>query len=206
MRIKVCGLTRVQDVKLACELRAWAVGFVFAPSPRQVTRDQARKLRDEVIPGTKVVGVFADASREEVLLVLRDCPLDALQFHGRETPEECEGYPVPVWKALTLNGAEELPLIRTYKTVERVLLEPKRTLADRKAGRLPPIGEQRACWQLAYRARASSVVLAGGLNPDNVREAVQLGKPFAVDVSSGIESAAGIKDERKMKAFFEALM
>lgn len=192
MKVKVCGLTREEDVERACELGAWACGFVLAPSPRRLDLARAARLREAVLPGVLAVGVFADASRDEVLLALRDCRFDLLQFHGRERPEDCLGYPVPVIKALPPEaGLEAMSL---YAGVERFLVEPPR--ARREPETL------RACWRFAAQARGRSIILAGGLTPENVREAATTARPFAVDVSSGVESAPGVKDAARLEAFF----
>lgn len=205
MKVKVCGLTRQEDVRLACALGAWAVGFVFAPGPRQVTRKQVQSLRDAVIPGVLAVGVFVDAPREDILLALRDCRLDAIQLHGRETPQDCRGYSVPVFKALAHSGETELSQFKAYK-VDRFLLEPARTPEERSAGRGPSQPAQKACWRYADRARGFSIILAGGLRPDNVAQAAKAARPYAVDVSGGVESRPGRKDPARLEAFFQALL
>lgn len=205
MKVKVCGLTRSQDVRLSCELGAWAVGFVFAPSVRQVTRPQVQRLRDAVIPGVLVVGVFADAPREDILLALRDCRLDAIQLHGRETPQECLGYPVPVFKALSHSGETDLSRFKEYRP-QRFLLEPARTPQERSAGLGPSRSAQKACWEYAQRARGFSIILAGGLDAGNVAEAARESRPYAVDVSGGVEGRPGCKDPARLEAFFQALL
>ncbi len=203
MNVKVCGLTREHDVQLACSLGAWAVGFVFASSPRRVTVQRARELRRVVARGTLAVGVFVDAPRAEVLEAVRDCRLDAVQLHGNETPEECLGFPVPVIKGLAVSTEADLAALDRYK-VARYLLEPARTLEERRRGVPPTLESRRACWSLAAKAKGS-ILLAGGLTPQNVAEAVRAAKPFGVDVSGGVEVSFGVKDPAKLKAFFAAV-
>lgn len=199
MKVKICGLTRAEDVRLAVELGAWAAGLVFAPSPRRLSVEKAKNLRGEIPRGVLAVGVFQDASREEILEAVRECSLDAVQLHGSESPEDCRGFPVPVFKAFSLKG-EGRPALKDYE-VAGVLLEP-----ERRAGTRPSLQAQRALWKAAAGLKgARMLILAGGLDPGNVAEAVRTARPGAVDVSSGVESGPGIKDPAKLRAFFEAV-
>jgi len=196
MRIKVCGLTHVQDVRLACDLGAWAVGFVFGPGPRHVQLRHARRLCAQVVPGVLKVGVFRGCSRKDIALTLRDCGLDAVELRGGETPEECAGYPVPVFKAVRHSRGMELADLKSY-AVEHLRVSP----AGGESAAPEPL---RNCWQFAARARGFSVILAGGLTPGNVAEAVAAAKPYAVEVCSGAEREPGVKDPRLLRAFFAA--
>ncbi len=201
MKVKICGMTRPQDARLAWELGAWAVGLVFAPSPRRLSLEAGRSLRRSLPPGLLAVGVFRDAPRPEILAAIRECALDAVQLHGSEAPADCRGFPVPVWKAFELKS--QRPPVEDY-AVAALLLEPAR--ADRERG-APDPRDQRAAWETAAALKGSGplIILAGGLNPENVAEAVRIAGPDAVDVSSGVESSPGVKDAVKLKAFFQAL-
>lgn len=206
MRVKVCGVTRPQDAALACRLGAWAVGLVFAPaSPRRLDLAAARRVRDRIASGVFAVGVFQDPSREEVLAAIEACRLDAVQLHGGQSPEACRDFPVPVFKAFGLSVAKAAD-VRRYD-VAAVIVEPRRTDSDRMKGKAPAAIAQRQAWKAAaaLKGQAPLVILAGGLTPENVAEAVGVSQPGAVDVSSGIEKTAGVKDLGKMRAFFKAL-
>ena len=196
MRIKVCGLTRGQDVRLACDLGAWAVGFVFGPGRRHVQLRHARQLCAQAIPGVLKVGVFRGCCRRDILLTLRDCGLDAVELRGGETPEECAGFPVPVFKAVGHSRGMELADLKSY-VVEHLRICPT-------GGESAAPESLRGCWQFAARARGFSVILAGGLTPDNIAEAVAAARPYAVEVCSGAEREPGLKDPKLLKSFFAA--
>ena len=204
MRIKVCGLTREEDVRLACRLGAWAVGFVFAPlSPRRVDLKQAARLRAAVAPGVLSVGVFEDGLTPEIEAAVAACRLDAVQLHG-VWPLSFELCTVTVFRALGLSRGRLAPVLS--QRVSGVLVEPSRTAADRSAGRRLPLDDQRWAWSQALELKRGGLItiVAGGLNVENVGDAVAASRPDAVDVSSGVESALGVKDEGKLKAFFKA--
>jgi phosphoribosylanthranilate isomerase len=196
MRVKVCGLTRAQDVRLACDLGAWAVGFVFGPGPRHVQLRHARRLCAGAAPGVLKVGVFRGCSRRDILLTLRECGLDAVELRGGETPAECAGYPVPVFKAVRHSRGMGLAELKSY-AVDLVRVSPP-------GGERPTSESLRECWQFAARARGFCVVLAGGLTPANAAAAAAA-RPYAVEVCSGVEREAGIKDARLLRAFFAAV-
>lgn len=201
MRIKVCGLTREEDVRFACKLGAWAVGFVFAESPRRVSTQQAAMLRRAVAPGVLSVGVFVDALPRFVAATIKECRLDAVQLYGTETAPQREKLGVPVFKALYCSPKLSLD---AYKDCDQVVLEPKRTLSDRRTGLAPGDAERLACWAFARAVGGGKVVLAGGLTAQNVARAVEMAAPFAVDVSGGVEETPGKKSRAKLQAFFEA--
>lgn len=200
-RVKVCGMTRVEDVRLACRLGAWAVGFVLAPSPRRVSLARAKSLRRSVKKGVLSVGVFSNASRSEVVKAIAECRLDAVQLHGAVSPEDCRGYGVPVIKAVA--PSRSVTALKRYP-VKRFLVEPRRTLKGRFRRSKPSPARLKAAWGFARRIRRSAII-AGGLTPENVSEAVAAARPYAVDVSSGVESSAGRKAAGKLKDFFEAV-
>lgn len=195
MRIKVCGVTRPQDARLAAKLGAWAVGMIFVPNtPRYLTPPKARRVRAAIPKGVLAVGVFRHAAAEELRRVIKELRLDAVQTYG-SVPR---GIGVRVIQAVTLDAR---PL-----RGKMVLIEPARTDADRRAGRGPSVRAQRKAWKTArsWRLTGARVILAGGLTPGNAAEAASAAKPWALDVSSGVESEPGIKSARLLRAFFEA--
>lgn len=204
-KVKVCGVTRPQDAELACRLGAWAVGMIFVPkSPRNLTRSQALEIRKAIAPGILAVGVFVDSPRQEIEAITADCSLNAVQLHGSEEPSACLGFKIPVFKRVSLGATTDAGLLRLYGAAG-YLLEPERTVEDRWKGAVPDARSQRSVWSLAKGLHeAGMIILAGGLNPGNLREAIAAARPDAVDVSSGVESAPGIKDPARLEAFFKA--
>ncbi|MBI3551305.1 MAG: phosphoribosylanthranilate isomerase [Elusimicrobia bacterium] len=201
MKIKVCGLMRPDDVRLSCELGAWACGLIFAPdSPRRLRLDRALELRAEVFPGTLSVGVFKGNEREDILKTIAACRLDAIQLYAAAAAE-LAGYPVPV-----LWAAQEFPQDMP-RGMLGVVVEPERAEGDRIRGKRPDAQAQAAAWAKAaeLKKRGSFVVLAGGLDSDNVAAAVSSAGPDAVDISSGVESKPGEKDAQKLRRFFASL-
>ncbi len=195
MRVKVCGVTRPQDARLAAKLGAWAVGMIFVPNtPRYLLPPKARKVRAAIPKGVLAVGVFKHVAAEELRRVVRELRLDAVQIYGAVP----RGISVRVIQAVTLDAR---PL-----RGKMVLIEPARTDADRRAGRGPSVRAQRKAWRTArsWRGTGARVILAGGLTPNNAAAAAAAAKPWALDVSSGVESRPGIKSARLLRAFFAA--
>ncbi len=195
-RVKICGLTRDSDVRSAAELGADAVGLVFYdPSPRSVEIDQARRLLDLLPPFVTAVGLFVNADPEYVRAVLASVPIDLVQFHGDEPASYCSGFGRPWIKAIRMRpGIDLIAAERTYPGARGLLLD---TYDPGTAG-----GTGRSFdWGLIPRQLGSRVVLAGGLTPGNVAEAIRRVRPWGVDVSGGVESAKGIKDQAAMAAF-----
>ena len=194
-RVKICGMTRVQDVQAACEAGADAIGLVFyPPSPRCLTHAQARALRDALPPFVTPVALFVDPSREQVEQVLDEVRPGALQFHGDEPPEFCERFGLPYLKACRIReGVDLLEYLRPYKGASG-------WLADAFVEAYGGVGET-FDWSLVPHQRPRPLILSGGLTSDNVREAIRRVQPWGVDVSSGVESAKGIKDAAKIAAF-----
>jgi phosphoribosylanthranilate isomerase len=195
VRIKVCGVTRASDARRAAGLGAWAVGMIFVPeTPRFLTLARARLVRAAIPKGVLAVGVFRDPPREELLRAVRELRLDAVQIYGKVPT----GLRVPAFVA----GPSRLG------PCDYVFIEPKRTDADRRAGRGPSERARRAAWRSAAvkGRRGARVVLAGGLTPENAAEAAAVAKPWALDVSSGVELRPGVKDPRKLSAFFAAVL
>ncbi|RNF85182.1 phosphoribosylanthranilate isomerase [Montanilutibacter psychrotolerans] len=199
-RIKFCGLTRAEDVHLACALGVDAVGFVFAArSRRRLAVDQARALRDALAPLVDAVVLFMDNDADEVRDVVHHVRPSLLQFHGDEDDAFCRGFGVPYIKAVAMGGdasADAAALEAQYPAATGFLLDSH---ARGESG-----GSGLAFdWARIPQAMHKPFLLAGGLSPDNVFDAVRATRPWGVDVSSGIESAPGIKDGARMRRFVE---
>ncbi len=198
-RIKICGLTRPQDLDAAIRLGADAVGFVFyPPSPRYLSLAQAHELALRVPPFVTRVGLFVNADPQQVRDTLAEVPLDLLQFHGEEDAGYCAQFGLSYLKAARVRaGVDLLEFARTYATAQGILLD---AWVEAYGG----VG-QSFDWSLIPSNLPVPMILSGGLHIDNVGEAVMKIKPWAVDVSSGVESAKGIKDAEKIAAFVTAV-
>ncbi|MBF0448629.1 MAG: phosphoribosylanthranilate isomerase [Magnetococcales bacterium] len=199
VRIKVCGLTNKADLKAAIAAGVHAIGLVFyPPSPRNVTLEQAETLSTEIPPFVTVTGLFVNASRLEIERTCRRCRLDLIQLHGDEPPAFCLDQPRRVIKGIRVDSRADLLNLENYP-VSGLLL-------DAKAKGLYGGSGQSFDWSLlASFASPAPLILAGGLNPDNVTEAIRQVKPHAVDVSSGVESEPGVKDHKKIIRFIQAV-
>ena len=199
-RIKICGITRVEDARIAVDLGADAIGLVFyAASPRKVSLDQAPAIIAAIPPFVTVVGLFVDPAQELVESVLRGCSLSLLQFHGDEAPDFCRGFGLPYIKAARVRAdADLVQYLSRYHAAQGWLLD---AYHDRLYG---GTGEP-FDWKLIPRDLARPVILSGGLTPDNVGAAVRQVRPWAVDVSSGVEAAKGVKDAAKIAAFISGV-
>lgn len=199
-RVKICGITRVEDGLAVARLGADAVGLVFYPrSPRAVTIPQARMLVEALPPFVTIVGLFVDAAPEEIRRVLAAVPLDLLQFHGNEAPAACRGYGRPYIKVVHM--AEDTDLAGVAGPYD----DAAGILVDTYVQGVPGGTGQVFDWSRLPAAVACPVILAGGLTPDNVAAAVAQVRPWAVDVSGGVESAPGIKDAAKIAAFIRGV-
>ena len=199
MLIKICGLTRPDDARAAVEAGATAIGMVFWPnSPRAVTVEQARAVVAAVGDGEVLtVGVFVDARADQIDDVMRRVGLGAAQLHGHESPEFVDGLPWPVIKAVPVPAAGPLPDLAPWRGI-RVLLDAHDP--ERRGGT-----GRRVDWTRAAALSATRpVILAGGLTPDNVAEAVMRVRPAGIDVSSGVEQSPGVKDARLVRALIAA--
>ena len=199
-RIKCCGLTRIDDVQLAARLGADAVGFVLTRKSRRfVDPASASRLRDAVPPFVSVVALVMDDEPAYVAEVVRVLRPDMLQFHGVESAAECAAYGVRWLKAIAMGEGEgALARLHDYPGAAGLLLDGHGLGEQGGSG-------QRFDWSLMPRDLAQPLVLAGGLTPDNVGDAIRIARPWAVDVSSGIESSPGIKDRDKMERFISAV-
>ena len=197
VRVKICGITRVQDVRNAAAAGADMLGFVFAPSPRQLTPQAAAKLAAHVPPGIVRVGLFMNPEEAQVKAVLKEVPLDLLQFHGSEDNRFCHRFGQPFIKAIAMGSeAEQADMVRMYPDAQGLLY-------DSHAKGDPGGSGQVFDWTLLQQG-AHAIWLAGGLTPDNVGAAVKLVCPWAVDVSSGVEDSPGIKNHAMVRDFILA--
>jgi phosphoribosylanthranilate isomerase len=199
-RVKICGITRIEDASAATAAGADAIGLVFDPrSPRVVSVEQARAVAAATPPFVTVVGLFVDAAPEAIRNVLSRVNLSLLQFHGSETPEQCRLYGRPYIKAIPMRDDVDLSVEeKRFSDAVGLLLD---TFATDKAG-----GSGRTFdWSRVPAHRAKPVILAGGLTPENVGEAIRRVRPDAVDVTSGVEAAKGVKDSTKIIAFLKAV-
>ena len=193
-RVKICGITRPQDVDAAVSAGADALGFVFTHrSKRHVTIGAARELVARVPAFVSRVGLFMDQEAHDVAAVLSEVPLSLLQFHGRESGAFCSRFGLPYIKALDVAGATAPGLAQEYAGAAALLLD------SHEAG--APGGTGKSFDWTSIPELPKPLVLAGGLNPENVRRAVASVAPWAVDVSSGVEDSPGVKNEGKMIEF-----
>ena len=195
-RIKICGITRAEDAAAAAKNGADAIGLVFyPPSPRNIEAEQARAISLSLPPFVAAVGLFVNPTRAEVERVLRTCPLALLQFHGDEDPAFCADFGLPYIKAARVRpGFDLIQYLSSYRAARGWLLD---AYDDRLQGGTGASFD----WSLIPRDLARPVILSGGLTPENVGAAVKQVRPWAVDVSSGVEAAKGIKDAAKIAAF-----
>ena len=199
LRVKICGITSIEDAVSAVDAGADALGFMFYErSPRRISMDLAATIKNALPPFVVRVGVFADAA-ENVIRGAALCGLHALQFHGNETPEFLKRFsPITTIKAFRVQSAASLATLPSYNTSAWLL-------DSYTAAQLGGTGNT-FNWDLALQARklGRPIILAGGLTPENVAEAVRKVRPYAVDVSSGVEFAPGKKDPAKVAAFIRA--
>lgn len=200
VRSKICGITRPEDAIVAAQAGADAIGLVFyAPSPRAVNVQQAREIIRALPPFVTVVGLFVNASACEINETLDSVPLDLLQFHGDESPEQCSGYHRPYIKALRVRPGDNLEAAcERYSSASGLLL-------DAFVEGVPGGTGLAFDWNLVPAALPKPIILAGGLTPENVSEAIERVRPFGVDVSGGVELSKGIKDAHRVQAFVKAV-
>ncbi|MBS0298605.1 MAG: phosphoribosylanthranilate isomerase [Proteobacteria bacterium] len=200
VRVKVCGITRSEDAKAAIQSGADAIGFVFWPqSARYIDADSARRIVEVIPPFVCTVGVYVDPDVAWVEETARAAKLSLLQFHGDESPEFCNQFSQPYIKAIRVKADTDLlQYAERYKTAKGLLLD---TYAANMPGGTGHIFD----WQLIPQQLPLPLILSGGLNPDNVTNAIKQTKPWAVDVSSGVEASKGIKDEKKIIAFMQGV-
>ena len=194
--VKICGVTRIQDALAAAREGAHAIGFVFyRPSPRFIEPDAAAAIVRALPPFITSVGLFVEAGEEDVRAIAARSGVQLLQFHGAESPEFCARFDLPYLKALQVRpGFDLLQYARDFHSAKALLLD---AFQEGLHGGTGAVFD----WNLIPQALPLPIVLSGGLTPDNVGEAIRRVRPTAVDVSSGVEAAKGIKDARKIHAF-----
>ena len=197
VKVKICGMTNLKDVKVAVDGGVDAVGFIFyKKSPRSVTMQAVRKIVLELPPFVDSVGVFVNETAEQINKIADHCKLDRVQLHGNESPTFCKKIRRRVIKAIRVKDIQSLKKLSDYP-VNSFLLD---TFSEDQYGGTGKVFD----WNLAYPAKKyGPIILAGGLTPNNVRQAIQRIQPYGVDVCSGVESQPGIKDHKKMQAFLK---
>lgn len=199
--IKVCGITRLEDAQLAMKLGAFAIGFIFYPkSPRYIAPAKVRLIIEDLRKTSTIltVGVFVDESAEEVRRFQADSGVDIVQLHGNESPELLLALKdLRIWKAFRLKSVAQLQTLDLYEPlVEAFLFDAAVT------GEYGGTGHRVEADLLARLPRQKPIIIAGGLGPDNWRDVALTYRPFAIDLSSGVESSPGIKDPQKLKKLF----
>ncbi len=199
-RVKICGITRVEDAIEASRLGADAIGLVFyEKSPRVVTVDQAEKICAALPPFVTPVGLFVNETPQSIKNIMSKLHLQLVQFHGDESPEYCDQFGFPYLKAIRMKEDLDAHVeINRFSTASGVLLDAYSTVARGGTGTVFD-------WKRVPLESGRPLILAGGLTPDNVAEAIMTAEPYAVDVSGGVEASPGIKDFKKMAAFMAAV-
>ncbi len=199
MKVKICGITECEDALRAVKLGAGALGFIFAPSPRQILPEKARSIIKAIPPFVKTVGVFVNEEAATIREHINYCGLDLVQLHGEEPPDFCHELMPYAIKAVRIKDDSSLQMCPAYQANVRALLLD--TYAKDKVGGTGKTFD----WQLAIKIRESGipVILSGGLGPANIEEAIRIVRPYAVDVNSGVEERPGKKSYRMMKELIE---
>jgi phosphoribosylanthranilate isomerase len=199
-RVKICGITSVNDGLAAARHGADAIGLIFyPPSPRLLTLERAREIAVGLPPLVARVAVFVNPAATDVEAVIRACRPDLLQFHGEESADFCRGFGVPYLRALRVRpGVDLLESLSPFGDAAGWLLDAYRQELYGGTG-------EAFDWDLIPRGLARPLILSGGLDAENVGAAIRRVRPWAVDVSSGVEAAKGVKDERRIAAFMEAV-
>ena len=204
IKVKICGITNIQDALAAAEAGADALGFVFfKESPRYIDPARAGEIIDSLPPFISTVGVFVNANENFVKYAVNESGVGILQFHGSETPDYCASFGMPYVKAFQVKDKESLNPLKDYPDVAALLLDAYSENSPGGNGVL-------FNWDIveaATRSRSTSgrIILAGGLTAENVAEAIRKVRPYAVDASSGVEVAKGKKDAEKMRRFISAV-
>ncbi|MFA6989594.1 MAG: phosphoribosylanthranilate isomerase [Candidatus Gastranaerophilaceae bacterium] len=206
-KIKICGITRLEDALYAKEKGAWAIGFIFYKnSKRYIDPQKAGEISYIVNKDIEKIGVFVNCSKDEIVKISNTAKLTMIQLHGSEPPEFCREInlktKLPVIKAFRIKAKKDLEKIKDYQnSVFAILLD---SYSDKE------YGGTGICFDLAILKNAQffemPVILAGGINPENIKTVYELIKPYAIDVSSGIETEKGIKDKEKIKKLFEIVL
>ena len=199
-RVKICGFTQVDEVVIAAKLGVDAIGLVFYPlSPRYVSIEQAKKIVKALPAFVTVVALFVDEKESYIKQVINSVSIDCIQFHGDETPDECRVYNKPYMKAIRMKpDVNVLEIANQYHDASALLLDAYHPGIKGGSG-------SQFDWDLIPKDCSKPIILAGGLQVDNVKQAIQSVRPYALDVSSGVEKTKGFKDVAKMAAFIQAI-
>ena len=200
-KIKICGITNLEDAWLAAELGADALGFIFAETPRRITPAKAKTIIHSLPPLVKTVGVFVNEDPSRIKKIKSECGLDLIQLHGDESPEMCRDLMPYSIKAFRIQNETSIKNIKRYQGFVRAILLD--TYQKGKAG-----GTGRTFdWSLGLKAKEAGIpiILSGGLGPENIQEAIRSVDPYAVDINSGIEKRPGKKDPVLMKQLMEKI-
>ncbi len=199
-RVKICGITREQDAICAAELGADSIGLMFhQPSSRVIEIERALDIRRVIPPFVSITAVFLDETEDWIAQVVHRLRPDCLQFHGSETPAFCESWGIPYLKAIPMGSTKNAGQYATsYRAAQGFLLD------SNAAGRLGGSGDT-FDWSMIPASFEYPLILAGGINPENVSEAIARVRPWGIDVSSGVEIEKGIKDHALMRQFFRAV-
>ncbi len=196
VRSKICGITSYEDAIQAITAGADALGFVFyKPSPRYISIEQAKEICKELPPFVSRVGLFVNASRVEISQICSSGSLDLLQFHGDEQEQECLGFNVPYIKAIRIQSSQD------FMHAEKAFPSALAILADAYKQGVPGGTGERFDWSLLPHERMKPLILAGGLNEKNIYQAIQTVRPYAVDVSGGVELSKGKKNHQTVTQF-----
>jgi phosphoribosylanthranilate isomerase len=200
LKAKICGLTRKQDVDVAIKAGADAIGFILAPSPRRVDIDTAKELARDIPPFVSVVAVVSDPSSELMSQIIKSKVFDAVQFHGNESVDFISKCPLKTIKAIAIADEKDISLVRIYEKGANFML------FDTKLGKLFGGTGKTFNWQLIKNLRPRKpFILAGGIGPNNLEDAIKYVDPDAVDANSALEIAPGIKDEKKIYEFMKKI-
>ncbi len=199
-RVKICGVTRAEDALEAARCGADAIGLVFYPaSPRYVTVQQAQQVVAALPPFISVVALFVNAKQAEIEAIISQVRIDIVQFHGDETAAECERIKLPYFKAIRVKPDTNLLQYEVdFSSAKALLLD---TYSESAYGGTGHVFD----WDLIPKNMAKPVILAGGLTAENVGLAIEKVKPYAVDISGGVELSKGVKDAKKIAAFMQAV-
>ena len=199
-RVKICGITRIQDAAAVVQSGADALGLVFYPkSPRCVATAVAREIAESVSPFVTVVGLFVNATPDAVHEIINNVPLGLLQFHGDEDNATCKSFGLPFIKSIAMRGGiDVLSLMEEYPDAAGFLLDAWQPQSHGGGG-------ETFDWRFIPESVPKALILAGGLTAENVTLAINTSRPYAVDVSSGVESGKGIKSAAKIAAFMQGV-
>jgi phosphoribosylanthranilate isomerase len=201
LKVKICGITEKEDALSAVNLGADALGFIFAPSPRQIPMEKARHIIKTIPPFVKTVGVFVNQETTTIREYINYCGLDLVQLHGDESPEFCRELMPYTIKAFRIKDDSNLQMCMAYRANARALLLD--TYAKDKVGGTGKTFD----WQLAVKIKKTGlpVILSGGLGPSNIEEAIRVVRPYAVDVNSGVEERPGKKSYGLMRQLMDKI-